>query len=163
MSDLQSKLGGGLNKIQDSLQQGKQKLHTAQEVSQYKKVISENTEKRAEIILKLGEVVYKKIRSGEIQDSELRSISQDVISLDQLIYRTEVMLGKLNEKSLNNQSCPSCGNALTAGDKFCGSCGYKVEEIQAAETEETAACPTCEEQVSVNAAFCGCCGNRLAG
>jgi hypothetical protein len=29
MSDLQTRLGGGLNKIQDSLQQGKQKLQTA--------------------------------------------------------------------------------------------------------------------------------------
>ena len=33
MSELQTKIGGGLNKIQGSLQQGKQKIQVAQETS----------------------------------------------------------------------------------------------------------------------------------
>jgi hypothetical protein len=163
MSDLQSKLGGGLNRIQDSLQQGKQKLHTVQEMNQYKRVIQESSEKRAEIIIKLGEVVYKKIRSGEIEDADFKTIIQDVIKLDQLVYRAEVELEKLQEKSINNFSCPSCNTPILPGDKFCGACGSKVEEAKGEENVEKAPCPACEEQVPVHATFCGCCGNHLAG
>ncbi|MDZ5472038.1 zinc ribbon domain-containing protein [Bacillus sp. 31A1R] len=163
MSDLQTKLGGGINKIQDSLQQGKQKLQIAQEISQYNKLISETAEKRAEVIFKLGETIYRKIRSGEIQDSDLHNIGKEVVEYDQTIYKAQVMLAQLKMKTEHNSSCSGCGTSLTSDDKFCGSCGQKVERVEVTEVAEMAACPTCEEQVPVNGAFCSCCGNRLAG
>lgn len=161
---MQSRFGEGLNKLQDSLQQGKQKLHTAQEMNQFKKVINETSEKRAEIILKLGEMVYKKIRLQEISDPELTKLSQDLFQFDQQIFRTEVELGKRTEKSNQHQhACSNCHNQILLGDKFCGSCGFKVEEVPVSEIIETKTCSICEEQVPVSAIFCGCCGSHLVG
>ena len=163
MSELQTKLGGGLNMLQGSLQQGKQKLQLAQEISQQKKLINENAEKKAELLLKMGELVYKKIRTAELSDPQLDAFAKDIIQYDQRIYQSQQTLVQLNFTSQQGKNCNSCGGPITADDKFCGSCGQKVEQPQAAANVETAACPVCEAEVPAHAAFCICCGNQKVG
>lgn len=163
MSELQTKLGGGLNMLQGSLQQGKQKLQIAQEISQQKKLINENAEKKAELLLKMGEMVYKKIRTGEIADGQLDTVAKEIIQFDQRIYQSQQTLAQLNMSSQQRQSCTSCGGPITTDDKFCGACGQKVEHAQATTRIETEACPVCEADVPVNTAFCVCCGNQMVG
>lgn len=161
MSDLQTKLGGGLNMLQDSLQQGKQKLQVVQEISQFKKVINEHSENRASLLLKLGEDAYKKIRSGELQDSQLRDYFLEIAAIDHKIFNAQKTLEQLNQKS-NAGSCTHCGSPITPDDKFCGSCGQKQEQTTASEqTTQMVACPTCEEQIPAEAKFCACCGSRM--
>lgn len=160
MSDLQSKLGGGLNMIQGSLQQGKQKIQHAQEINQYNKIITEGLEKRTEIILKIGEEVYKRLRSGDLQDESLGELAQEIIFLDQKVFQARKMVEKINESSKQDHTCPNCQGKLAPEDKFCGSCGYKVQETQKYEEIELVACSHCQEKVPGNA-FCSCCGNRL--
>ena len=162
MSDLQTKLGGGLNKLQDSLQQGKQKLQTVQEISQFKKEIQEFSELRSDLILKLGEDTYRKLRLGDLQDPQLHEYFHSIAELDRKIFNTQKSLESLDQKS-STTICTTCGASLSAEDKFCGSCGQKQEErTNLSDQTQLAVCPTCEEQIPADANFCACCGSRLA-
>ncbi|MCM3568997.1 zinc ribbon domain-containing protein [Neobacillus mesonae] len=162
MSDLQTKLGGGLNKIQDSFQQGKQKLQTVQEMSQFKKEIQDISESRSSLILRLGEEAYRKIRTGELQDSKLREFTADIAKLDSQIYQAQKALDSLNQKGAT-KTCSNCGGTIDREDKFCGFCGQK-QETPASSNDQTEliSCPACEEQIPANGSFCPCCGSRLA-
>ncbi|WP_066067119.1 zinc ribbon domain-containing protein [Neobacillus soli] len=161
MSDLKTKLGGGLNILQDSVQQGKQKLQTAQEISQYRKLVQENSERRANLLLQLGEQTSQKIRTGELKDLQLRDYVLKIAELDRQIFQTQSALEQLNRKS-DSWACSKCGSQIGVDDKFCGSCGQQQEPIATGnDTVETAVCPTCEEQVPAQGNFCACCGSRL--
>ena len=51
--------------------------------------------------------------------------------------------------------CTNCGNALTAGSRFCSQCGTPVSAPTAK------CCPKCNTQVTPNALFCNNCGTKL--
>ena len=68
MNELYEKIGSGINKIQGTIQ-------SSQTLSQYKKVIQDTTVKRTEILVQLGEEVYKKLRNKEIESDDLKSKS----------------------------------------------------------------------------------------
>lgn len=158
MSDLQSKLGEGLNKIQGSLQHGKQKIQTVQEISGYKKVIQEKAEARANLLLRLGEETYKKIRSGEIKDDSLNEFLTNIASFDKDIYQAQKSIESLNLIT-ESRSCKNCGTQVSNDDKFCGSCG-QVQEMASVnmDQQEMVACPVCEEKIPSKSEFCVCCG-----
>lgn len=162
VSDLQSKLGGGLNLLQDSLQQGKQKLQTVQEVSQLKRLIQEHAEKRADLLLKLGEQTYQQIRTGQLEVPELSEFQLKIAEQDQRIFQAQKALEQLNKKA-STSACANCGTALNENDKFCGSCGQRQEQAASSmDSIETVVCPTCQEHTPTQAAYCACCGSRLA-
>ena len=71
LSTIQTKIGGGLNKIQDTLQQGKQKMQTVQEASQLRQAIDQLRQKRLENIVDLGNGIHKKVRLGSVHDEDL--------------------------------------------------------------------------------------------
>lgn len=161
MSNLQTKLGGSINKIQDSLQQGKQKFQTVQEMSQYKKEIQDISAARSSLILKLGEEAYQKIRTGELSDSKLHGYVVEIANLDSQIYQAQKALEELNQKSAT-KTCTNCGATIDHDDKFCGYCGQKQETATDMNRQaELVICPTCEEQIPANGSFCPCCGSRL--
>ncbi|MFJ8245984.1 zinc ribbon domain-containing protein [Peribacillus asahii] len=162
MNDLHEKLGSGLNKIQDSLQTNKQKFQNAQGVNQHKKIIQEASLKRNEILLQLGEELYKKLRSNEIQSDKLSSKVASLIDLDRSIFQSQQAIAELTTHSTMDHSCTACGSTVTSDDKFCGSCGAKVELPKREILTETATCPTCEEHIPVHAMFCNCCGTKVA-
>lgn len=161
MSELQAKLGGGLNKIQDSLQQGKQKIQTAQEIGQYRKIIQESGSIRGQALMQLGEEVYRKIRSGELHSENFSSSISSITESDVKIYQAQSAISLLNQKSGVEHACSTCGTAVTEADKFCGSCGSPVEISVQEEAAETAVCPSCEQQIPAHASFCTCCGTHL--
>jgi membrane protease subunit (stomatin/prohibitin family) len=49
--------------------------------------------------------------------------------------------------------CPSCGNPLTPGAKFCANCGQKLNAAPV--------CPGCGQPVEPGAKFCANCGTKL--
>ncbi|MGM9988916.1 MAG: zinc ribbon domain-containing protein [Bacillaceae bacterium] len=160
MSELQTKLGGGLNKIQDSLQKSKAKLQTAQEVNQYKRTINENVDKRTTVMIQLGEFVYKKFRAGELQDEQLKDIAKKVIEYDINIYKAEKIIAQLSAKE-ENHVCSGCGEEVLPEDKFCGSCGHLIENSQQKEVYGLVVCRICEQEVQKDTTYCQCCGNQL--
>lgn len=162
MSDLQTKIGGGLNILQDSLQQGKQKLQTVQEISQLKKLIQENDEKRANLIFQLGEDTYRKIRSGELQDPQLRKYFLEIAEIDRNIFQGQASLEQIKQKA-DTRECSNCGASIGADDKFCGVCGQQqAEPLLLKDSSQLATCPTCEQSIPLQAKFCPCCGSRLS-
>ncbi|KYD05519.1 zinc ribbon domain-containing protein [Heyndrickxia sporothermodurans] len=161
MSDLQTKLGGGMNILQDSLQQGKQKLQTAQEISQLKKLVQENMTKRAELILQLGESVYRLHREGEIIQSEFSDITQSIVALDKMIFNAQKSIELQSKKNQIAHKC-QCGASISENDKFCGVCGTKVEIQSEVDLGSTIVCQSCEEEIPETSSFCKCCGMKVA-
>ena len=49
--------------------------------------------------------------------------------------------------------CPSCGNPITVGAKFCSNCGEKLQTASV--------CPKCGEPITPGAKFCMNCGEKL--
>lgn len=161
MSDLQTKFGGGLNKIQGSLQQGKQKLITVQEISTTKKSLQEMGDQRANVMIKLGEETYKLIRNGIINNTTLTPIIQSIPDMDIKIFQFQQALDLLNKKEQENSACTACGTLVTTDDKFCGGCGAAVELQPDSHTDEEKECTSCSMPVPVTAEYCGCCGVKF--
>ncbi len=154
MSELYEKIGSGINKIQGSFQ-------TSQVMSQHKKIIQESGIKRTEILVQIGEEVYKKFRNEELVSAELESKVELLKELDKKIYRAKKAIADLKAQSAEVLTCPECGGNIMQDDKFCGSCGTKLELITDEETE-TKQCTGCEEEIPVDAVFCSCCGTKIA-
>ncbi|MGX2961706.1 zinc ribbon domain-containing protein [Peribacillus sp. JNUCC 23] len=161
MNELHEKLGSGLNKIQDSFQTNKLKIQIAQDVNQYKRTIQEASLKRNEVLLQLGEELYKKLRNKEIQSDELSKKVNSLIELDRTIFKSQQAIAELHASTVAENSCQSCGTIVTPDDKFCGGCGAKVEKLEQAVTLDTISCHICEVQISANSSFCSCCGTKL--
>ncbi len=158
MSDLQTKIGGGISKIQDGLQQGKNKLQTAQEVSQLRKTASDAATNRAKIIKQLGEMAYRLVRKGEVQHTELNEQAERVIQYDLELYHANRELEIQLRKESSGQTC-ECGAAISEEDTFCGSCGNKVQ-VPETPSLPTIPCAKCQEDIPEGAQFCGCCGTK---
>lgn len=160
MNELHEKLGSGLNKLQDSLQTNKQKIQNAQDANQHKRMVQETSLKRNEILLQLGEEVYKKLRSKDIESEELSKKVMSLIELDRTIYHSQQAISAYEAHSTDEKTCGACGTLVTSEDKFCGGCGAKVEQSEQKLVVETVNCTVCEEAIPVNAAFCSCCGTK---
>jgi NADH pyrophosphatase NudC (nudix superfamily) len=158
---LQTKLSGGVMKIQQSIEQGKQKLQIAQEINKCRNIIEETAGKRAEELIKLGEAVYRKIRLGEIQDPHLLSLSEVLVELDKVLYQTKEKMEKLLENQEKGNVCMHCKHPLSPGGRFCGACGQPVAQEEENSGQYTA-CPRCEQNVPYPADFCTCCGIKLS-
>ncbi len=50
-------------------------------------------------------------------------------------------------------ACPHCGAPRAEGDRFCPSCGHRLDAV----------CPHCGAPVGAGDRFCRECGNRLGG
>ncbi|MED2975026.1 zinc ribbon domain-containing protein [Fictibacillus sp. B-59209] len=160
MSDLQAKLGDGLTKIQGSLQQGKQKLHTAQEVGQLRKTGAEASAKRLELIVGLGEEVYSLIRKGEFVPAHLSRMAEEIQVQDTAIFQVNRTIEELNRKNTDGGYSCSCGAPVSSADKFCGSCGKPVVIPNQNSEQYTLQCRTCSEMIPSGSEYCGCCGNK---
>lgn len=74
--------------------------------------------------------------------------------------------GRAVSPTQGTSTCPHCGTGITAGAKFCRSCGEGIPEqsIQAhARTPNITTCPDCGASLGGNAKFCSGCGARVAG
>ncbi|MGK7376377.1 zinc ribbon domain-containing protein [Planococcus sp. 1R117A] len=161
MSEFQNKVGGGLNMIQGSLQQGKQKLQTAQEISQIEQTLSSLRQKRHELIVSLGNKVHKKVRLYELKDIDFSGISADIEALDKKIYHQAKVAADLKATNENMYICTSCNSEVMPSDRFCGSCGTPVIIPETIE-EILKTCKQCEEDIPNSASFCPCCGHATA-
>ena len=162
LSTIQTKIGGGLNKIQDTLQQGKQKMQTVQEASQIRQAIDQLRQKRLESIVDLGNEIHKKVRLGSFHDEEFVGISSQIERVDKEIFALAKNLEQLQREESQSNHCSNCKNPIQSSDKFCGSCGNAVN-IETKVEEETKVCLQCDEDIPETAAFCPCCGTVIQG
>jgi hypothetical protein len=59
--------------------------------------------------------------------------------------------------------CSECGAAVAAEDKFCGSCGVKLEEKSTSPPAGGQPCAVCGHGNAAGATYCESCGARLGG
>ncbi|WP_002144806.1 zinc ribbon domain-containing protein [Bacillus cereus] len=158
MSDLQSKFGNGMNKLQEGIEQGKMKLQVAQEIAQLKKITQEKLQAKTEILLELGQTVYMQLREDEVRVDLLKAIVAPVQELDVAIYNTRRKMSNLQSQEQKGQC--SCGGPLSLNDKFCGQCGKENELLLQSKNIEKEACSSCGEQIATEATFCPACGMK---
>ncbi|MFD3450174.1 zinc ribbon domain-containing protein [Microbacteriaceae bacterium 4G12] len=159
MSDLQTKLGSGMNKLQEGIEQGKMKLQIAQEIAQLKKEIQEQLHKKTEVLLELGQQVYVQLRGAGVQEEQLQHVAAPIKQFDIAIYQARKRIAELQKQQGEKGTC-ECGGSLLPTDKFCGTCG-KPNSIMTVERHvETVACMLCNEQIANDSSFCPVCGMK---
>ncbi len=110
---------------------------------------------------KLGERFYQYKKDGkEVDESVLEFISV----IDNKFEQIKELEKSLEEENVVSEKesikCPNCSNELPAKSKFCGECGYKLEEPSTKVDHEVKLCPNCGEDVGT-AKFCNSCGTSL--
>ncbi|HFU4563379.1 TPA: zinc ribbon domain-containing protein [Bacillus cereus] len=157
MSDLQTKLGSGMNKLQEGIEQGKMKLQVAQEIAQLKKGMQVQMQKKAEVLLEVGQQVYVQLRGSGVNEASLKEMIAPVQEFDVAIYQARKRIVELQKQQGEKATC-ECGGPLSINDKFCGSCG-KPNPMLAVENEgEMVNCISCNEHIDKNSTYCPVCG-----
>ena len=64
-------------------------------------------------------------------------------------------------RSTRTAHCTQCGRPITAGKKFCGTCGEPLTHMSSVST--TRVCPRCGLPLALHAQFCGHCGSPAGG
>ncbi|AZJ23313.1 zinc ribbon domain-containing protein [Bacillus wiedmannii bv. thuringiensis] len=162
MSDLQTKLGSGMNKLQEGIEQGKMKLQVAQEIAQLKKEMQVQMQKKAEVLLEIGQRVYVQLRGNGVDEASLQEMIAPVQEFDVAIYQARKRIVELQKQQGEKATC-ECGGPLSINDKFCGSCG-KPNPMLAIEHEgETTNCISCNEHIDQKSTYCPVCGIKQSG
>ena len=111
--------------------------------------------KKANLLLDIGIMTYEKIRNEIIIDDSFDNICNEILEIDKLIYNNNLRIKTLEEKS--RELVCECGSVLNSENKFCGTCGKKVE-IEENYLTECIRCNSLNEEDSV---YCACCGIKL--
>lgn len=159
LSDLQTKLGSGMNKLQEGIEQGKMKLQVVQEIAQLKKEVQDQLHKKTEILLELGQQVYVQLRGNGVKEEQLQQLVIPVQHYDIAIYQARKRIAELQRQQGDKGTC-ECGGSLSLTDKFCGTCGKPNSMMIVEKHVETAACSSCNEQIAKSTIFCPVCGMK---
>ncbi|MBY0596686.1 zinc ribbon domain-containing protein [Bacillus bingmayongensis] len=162
MSDLQTKLGSGMNKLQEGIEQGKMKLQVAQEIAQLKKEIQVQLHKKTEVLLDLGQKVYVQLRDTGVKEESLKQLVAPIQAFDVAIYQARKRIVELQKQQGEKVTC-ECGGSLSISDKFCGSCGKPNPMLAVETSEEKIACVSCNERIAKDSIFCPVCGIKQGG
>ena len=127
------------------------------EIDQLNKSVEDTNLRKEEALLNLGILVYQKVREGLLENDEIDKICEPIIGFDHVIYDSKVKIHNY-KKELEGIKC-SCGASLSPEDRFCGSCGKKVE-IPVDNTQYTT-CERCLSKIDSSSTFCPCCGIKL--
>lgn len=111
--------------------------------------------KKANLLLDMGIMTYEKIRNEIIVDNSFDDICNEILEIDKLIYNNNLRIKKLEEKS--DEIVCECGSVLNSENKFCGTCGKKVE----IEEEYLTECIRCNSLNEEDSVYCACCGAKL--
>lgn len=158
MSNVQNTIGMGLSKLQDGIDKSKSKVDLMKEVSKMNKNIEDISAKKADLLLEIGLMCYQKVREGTLEDYEIKEKCKSITGFDYLIYYNKMKIDEIS--NINKGFLCECGNSVSQEDKFCGSCGKKIEE----KIEECnyIVCNNCEMSIIENAKFCPCCGMKIS-
>lgn len=156
-SKFQGKFGEQILKAQNGICKLKTKTEFIREKSKLFSIINDAQVKKGKVLVELGLIAYEKIRLGQINDEELKTISKSILGFDYIIYDNSKKIEEL-DTTWKNITC-SCGTLVVEGGKFCTECGKKVG-IQV-EDKEYITCIYCEAKIEEDSNFCPCCGNKM--
>ena len=127
------------------------------EIDNLNKTIEDTNLRKEEALLNLGILVYQKVREGLLENDEIDRICEPIIGFDHVIYDSKVKIHN-HRKQLEGIKC-SCGANLNPEDRFCGTCGKKVE--LPVDNIEYITCEGCLSDIDRTSTFCPCCGIKL--
>ena len=162
LSDLQTKLGSGMNKLQEGIEQGKMKLQVAQEKEKKKKEVQVQLHKKTEVLLELGQQVYVQMRDTGVKEESLQQLVAPIREFDVLIYQARKRIVELQKQQGEKATC-ECGGSLSIGDKFCGTCGKQNPMLSVESNVEKVTCVSCNEHIATNSIYCPVCGIKQGG
>lgn len=82
---------------------------------------------------------------------------EDVYSAESEVKQKENKVHENIEKTIDLK-CPNCNNDIDINQKYCGVCGYLLNQPN---QENTTICPKCGNAVGINDSFCQKCGHNL--
>ena len=112
LSKAKEALDVACKKTKEVVSKGKQKFDVASIES-----------KRAKDFEKLGELYFNTIKDSEIENSEIKSIVDEIKNKNEKIEE----LNKEINNTKNKRICPSCGASIDKFSVFCSLCGTKLE------------------------------------
>lgn len=160
MENLQGQFQKGLSSVQKGLKEGKDKIQATQELMSLKLKVSEKEAQRSKLIGDIGEIAYMKIRKGDIDSADFNQIIEQLKEADKYIYNNLKVIEEKTKVQNQGTMC-ECGTSISSSDKFCVSCGKKVETVTAEILVENITCTNCEENIQSNSSFCNCCGHKI--
>lgn len=115
--------------------------------------------------IEIGKLVFLKFEKGEEMDSELSSICNKIIEVQNNIIAIRQKIGEIK----NEKICSSCGSEIGANEEFCTKCGARQEVLNASdkqceaveEISKALTCPGCGIQITDDIKFCSSCGTKL--
>ncbi len=157
MSNIKNKIGESLSKIQSGLDKGKNKVDLLKETSKYNKLITETNDKKSQVLLEVGTIVYEKVREGIIDDEDIIKKCKSIIGFDYIIYENKRKIDQITR--LKEGIMCQCSNIVSYEDKFCCKCGNKIE--LPSDNISYTICKNCDMNVDIDSNFCPCCGIKM--
>lgn len=146
--------------IQTSQDLGKKTKSTVEQ-NRLRMQISDKQKKIESNKLNIGEAIFSRFSLGKEVPEEIVLFCQQISSLQNEISEINKKIRLL----AGEIECPSCGEIVKEGVKFCPSCGYKLDELTdeiskpSNEKEESSLlCEHCQSPLSESEKFCGECG-----
>ncbi|WP_042273098.1 zinc ribbon domain-containing protein [[Clostridium] dakarense] len=154
---MQDKIEKNFSKVQDNIEKGKEKVDNLKSKLDIKKVINEAEVKKTNILLEMGMLTFKKIRSKEINDYSFNEFCDEILELDKIIYESNLNINEL-ETDKRGIFC-ECGYVANINDKFCVECGRKIQSED--NQVDLKICEHCNNEMDKDSNYCICCGNKL--
>lgn len=125
------------------------------EKNRINKLVEDQEQKKASLLLEIGKITYQKIREKSIDSYGFEELCLSIKEIDELIYENNIKRDDLESK--NSKEVCECGEICSYGSKFCSSCGaelnrYKIRKI---------ICEYCKKEIDSDSNFCVCCGNKV--
>lgn len=134
------------------------KLYDIQKESEkikIKKSINDFEDLKAQVLLKLGIMVYDKIRKGEMIDEDFNILGDEIKNFDIEIYTKYMQLRSFENENKKN-TC-QCGYIAFKNEKFCPQCGNSLIENE----KLYITCQNCKQETEKDSNFCACCGSKI--
>lgn len=139
-----------------------------------KSQISELENQRNILLQELGSIVYEMLKNNSpLDESKLKSKFDMIQNTELLIANKQESLKELDfeeQRLIYGKivvgKCTKCGALLFEEEKFCGKCGFPINETVSSSntdfTEENQSlCPNCGTRFNPEDKFCSKCGFKL--
>jgi len=121
-----------------------------------------------DILPKLGEAVVDAAVQKGVQHIQQQAASAVSRQIDKAVSGA-FAASTASEPSAAEKPdrCPKCSAELKENSRFCGKCGFRIENPPAStppeppQAEKADHCPQCSAELKENARFCGKCGFRI--
>lgn len=127
-----------------------------------KKSLEEKNKERAKIYGYIGMETYELFKQGKVSIPEMDVYFENMKTLEEEIEALEKEKQQLEVQNKGNRVC-SCGNVLSAKDRFCSNCGkalFQMEEPSGQDNSDYKEC-ICGAKVQEGAFMCMECGRKI--